>query len=381
MKAKNVIVIFLPTLLMIAAACETGDPNPAFELTKQSGTIQTIAGKGPDNSGHEGDGGIATEATIGWVTGVALDAAGNVYISDGAANTIRKITISDGKINTVAGAFRGYNIADLTPDAGDGGEATQAHLNFPASITLIDEDLFFTDVANSKVRKVEGTTISTYAGSKLSGFEGDGGLATSAKLWAPQGVVADSEGNLFFSDTQNHVVRKVELNSGKISTVVGMGPDKPGYLGDGGSATIAKLYMPRDLAIDQSGNLFIADTGNNVVRKVSNGIITTIAGTGLQGYTGDGGTALSASLSNNQGVAIDNQGILYVADTGNNVIRRVDTDGIITTYAGNGTYGYSGDGGPATSAQLKDPMDVAVDAEGNLYIADTNNSAIRFVAK
>lgn len=379
MKTRNAALSLCLAGLFATIACDTELP-PDFELPTESGNIYTLAGKGQIHFGHEGDGGPAVHATLGWITGVALDDDGNIYISDGAANTIRKINIANGQITTVAGAFRGYNIIDLTPDAGDGGPATEAHLNIPASLALYGTTLYFTDAANGKVRKVENEIINTAGGSGWSGYEGDGGPATAAKLWAPQGVAVDADGNVYFSDTQNNVVRRIDKGTGTITTVAGTGPEDAGYSGDGGPATAAKLNAPRNLTFDAEGNLYIADSGNHAIRKVSGGIITTIAGTGAEGYTGNGASATSATLSNCHGVAVDSEGNVFIADTGNSVIRKV-TGGTITTYAGNGASAYSGDGRPAIMASLSNPMQVAVDATGNLYIADTNNSALRIVIK
>ena len=216
------------------------------------------------------------------------------------------------------------------------------------------------------------------AGNGTAGYSGDGGDATSASLNFPWGVALDGSGNLYIADRVNHRVRKVSP-SGTISTVVGNG--SAGYSGDGGAATSASLNSPYGLAFDGSGNLYIADRLNQVIRKVSpSGTISTVAGNGTAGYSGDGGDATSASLNNPWGVAVDGSGNLYIADLTNNVIRKVSPSGTISTVAGNGTTGYSGDDGPATSASVNQPWGLAVDGSGNLYIGDAVNNRIRKVA-
>jgi hypothetical protein len=215
------------------------------------------------------------------------------------------------------------------------------------------------------------------AGNGTNGCSGDGSPAANAELFWPAGVAVDASGNLFIADGGNNRIREVGTN-GIITTVAGNGTR--GYSGHGGPATNAELGLPQGVAVDASGNLFIADTYNMRIRKVgTDGIITTVAGNGTLGYSGDGGAATNAELEYPWGVAVDASGILFIADSSNNRIREVGTDGIITTVAGNGTNGYFGDGGAATNAELSDPYGVAVDASGNLFIADTDNERIREV--
>ena len=210
-------------------------------------------------------------------------------------------------------------------------------------------NLYIADTGNNRIRKVSATgIITTVAGNGSAGYSGDGGPATSAQLDGPEGVAVDGSGNLYIADTCNNRIRKVSA-TGIITTVAGNG--SAGYSGDGGPATSAQLSLPAGVAVDGSGNLYIADSGNNRIRKVSaTGIITTVAGNGSPGYSGDGGPATSAQLNQPAGVAVDASGNLYIADSSNNRIRKVSATGIITTVAGNGFDGYSGDGGPATSA-------------------------------
>jgi sugar lactone lactonase YvrE len=215
--------------------------------------------------------------------------------------------------------------------------------------------------------------ITTVAG----GSVGDGGAATNAFLYIPSDVAVDASGDLFIADCYNNRIRKVDT-SGIITTVAGNG--MYGYSGDGAAATNASLAFPEDVAVNAFGCLFVADSDNNVVRKVStNGTITTVAGNGTASYSGDGGAATNASLYSPCGVAVDALGDLFIADTDNQRVRRVGTNGIITTVAGNGTNSYSGDGGAATNASLEYPCGVAVDASGNLFIADSGNNRIRKV--
>ena len=235
--------------------------------------------------------------------------------------------------------------------------------------------LFFTQLSLSGF--AQSGIITTYAGDGTYGFSGDGGPATSAMLAAPEGVAEDTAGNLFIADSWNSNVRKV-TPGGVISTVAGNG--NPGYSGDGGPAASAMLNYPTGVAVDAAGNLFIADYGNDRIRMVTpSGIISTVAGNGTAGFSGDGVPANSAQLNGPTGVAVDAAGNLFIADEHNNRVREVNPGGVISTVAGNGTGGYSGDGGPATSAELYYPAGVAVDTAGNLFIADFDNQRVRMV--
>jgi hypothetical protein len=224
--------------------------------------------------------------------------------------------------------------------------------------------------------------ITTFAGGS-EGYTGDGGPATDARLYRPQGVAVDASGNVFIADSRNNLVREVNAQTGIITTIAGSAGGPGGDSGDGGPATSAELSNPTGVAVDASGNLFIADSGNNVVREVNaqTGIITTVAGDGTPGYSGDGGPATSAQLNGPLGVALDASGNLFIADDDNNAIREVNAQtGDITTVAGNGDWGSSGEGGPATSAELSDPTGVAVDASGNLFIANPGDNTVREVS-
>ena len=324
-----------------------------------------------------GDGGAATDAPLGEVQAVAIDAAGDVFAADTGNNLVVKIS-STGILTVVAGnGIRGFS--------GDGGPATSASLNQPSSVAVDTAgNLYIVDKDNQRIRKVTpGGTITTVAGNGDFGFTGDGGPATSASLNFPRGVAVDADGNLYIADTYSNRIRKV-TPGGTITTVAGSGSADPGaggFSGDGGPATSASLNFPTSAALDALGNLYIADLGNHRVRKVTpGGTITTVAGSGPPGaFSGDGGSATSASLNLPSGVAVDAAGNLFIADLINERVRKVDAIGIITTVAGNGSFGFSGDGGQATDAELARPADVAVDAAGDLYIADTDNQRVRKV--
>lgn len=383
MRKKRLIwhIMLVPFFLMLHACGD--DPAPA-EQPVLPGNIATIAGLGPTEWGHTGDGGPATAATLGWITSIAADSAGNVYVVDGAANTIRLITASDGLISTICGQFIGYNVVDPTPYAGDGGPALDAHINVPLSVDVdVLGAVTLIDAGNAVVRQIATDgIIKTVAGNNEVGYAGDGGPATAAALHNPYSVAADAAGNLYIAEAGSHTVRRIDKASGIVTTLAGLGPDKAGYTGDNGPAVDARLNGPKGIALDAAGNIYVADSGNGVVRKISGGIITTVAGNGSVGYSGDNGPATSASFAYMTGIAVDLEGNIYIADTSNNVVRWVDAaTGIITTLAGEGTKGYSGDGGPATTARLDGPLDVAVDKAGNVYIADTGNAVIRVVVQ
>jgi len=387
-----------------------------------NGIISVFAGTGV--AGYSGDGGAATDAQINSPAGMEFDSNGNLYFADASNHRIRKIDTS-GNISTIAGTgTEGFS--------GDGGAATSATLDSPYRVTFDSNGhLYISDLGNNVIRKVDTNgNISTFAGNGTEGYTGDGGAATSAKLNQPSGVAFDSNGNLYISSHNNDVIRKVDTN-GNISTFAGNGTE--GYSGDGGAATSATLSNPWGVTVDASGNVYIADSENHRIRKVdTNGNISTFAGTGTEGFSGDGGAATSATLNssemirihnnnayiadygNNRVRKIDNNGIittiagtdkfnddgiaasearielprnmwmdnndnLYVADQNANLVRKIDANGIITTVAGTGVGGFSGDGGAATSAQINAPRGVTGDNAGNLYISDRVNHRVRKV--
>ena len=334
-------------------------------------TITTIAGTG--KVGFRGDGGPAIEAKLYFPAGVATDGVGNVYIADSSNDRIRKVD-STGTITTIAGGESAVNFP------GDGGPASQAKLWSPSDVAVDGAgNLYIADRLNQRIRKVDSTgTITTIAGTGEPGFSRDGGPASQATLWSPSDVAVDGVGNVYIADSSNDRIRKVD-STGTITTIAGSGPHYDGgFGGDGGPAVKAQLGRPSGVALDGDGNLYIADTDNQRIRKVdSTGTITTIAGTGKGGFSGDGGPAVKAQLGRPSGVALDGVGNLYIADSSNDRIRKVDSTGTITTIAGTGKGGFSGDGGPAVKAQLRRPSGVALDGDGNLYIADSSNNRIR----
>jgi uncharacterized protein (TIGR03437 family) len=274
--------------------------------------------------------------------------------------------------------FAGIGASGFT---GDGGSATAANLAFPAAVALDSAgNLYIADASNSRVRKVDTNgTITTFAGTGDFGDFGDTNVATKAGMNRPYGLAFDKAGSLYIADTYNDAIRKVAVSSGIMSTFAGN--SMQGFGGDGGGATGALLDTPTALVVDAAGNLYIADTNNNRIRRVgTDGNISTFAGTGNAAANGDGGPATSAALNHPEGLAIDRAGNIYVADTANHRVRKISPDGTITTVAGNGSGGFAGDGGPPTQASLYYPKGLAVDASsGNLYIADWLNSRIRVV--
>jgi len=333
--------------------------------------ITTVCGTGdPGYTG--GDGVAATLASIYHPWGVVTDAAGNLYIGDQGNNRIRKVSPS-GIITTIAGnGYPGYS--------GDGGPATAAEINAPQGVVLdLAGNVYFADGYNNCVRKVDMSgVISTFAGTGALGYGGDGGPATASLINNPHGIAIDNGGNIYIADYGNTRVRKVTTD-GIIHTIAGNG--YVGYSGDGGPATAAEMDLVNDVAVDNHGNLFIADYNNNVIRRVDTSYtITTFAGTGAYGYSGDGGPATAAEMVGPGGICFDNYGSVYFGDVNNNVIRKINPDGVISTFAGTGTAGYSGDGGEATAATFYRPGVVTFDGGGNFYVADIANNRIRKIA-
>ena len=307
---------------------------------------------------------------------VAVDSFGNVYVADNQNHRIRRVSAFTGAIRTIAGTGeRGYS--------GDGGPATEARLSSPGGVAVdAASNIYIADNRNNRIRKVDASTgtINTIAGSGERGYGGDGGPATGALLYLPGGVAVDGSGNVYIADVGNRRIRKVDVITGSISTIAGRG--QWGYSGDGGPAIEARLASPTDVAVDGTVNVYIADAGNNRIRKIdaATGTITTIAGKGEEGYSGDGGPATEARFSYPGDVAVDSAVNVYIADAGNNRIRKIDAaTGTITTIAGTGERGYSGDGGPATGARLSFPIGVTVGADCRLYVADTGNHRIRLL--
>ena len=345
------------------------------KVNASTGIMSTIAGNG--TSGFGGDGFAAINANLNSPKCITLDSSGNLYIADYGNNRIRKVNANTGIISTVAGnGTSGFS--------GDGGVATSAKLAYPYGVTIDGlGNLYIADLSNNRIRKVNASTgiISTIAGNGSSDSGGDGGAATNAGIQLPYGLAIDNSGNLFIAEPFKNRIRKVNSNTGIISTVTGTG--SIGHFGDGGAATAANLWLPTGVAVDSSGNLFIADNDNNKIRKVnaSTGIITTVAGTGGHDYLGDGiaATGAGAGIIEPTGVVVNNSGDLYISSF-SRILKVSASTGIISTVAGNGgTGGYAGDGGAANTSFLNNPNGIVVDTLGNLFIADYNNHRIRKV--
>ncbi|HET7841453.1 MAG TPA: hypothetical protein VFM21_07605, partial [Terriglobia bacterium] len=337
--------------------------NHRIRKVNTSGTISTVAGNG--GAGFTGDNVLATSTALYYPSAVAFDASGNFYIADEYNHRLRKVNTA-GIISTIAGTGAGgYN--------GDGITATSAQLYYPFDV-LVDAsgNVLIADEANFRVRKVNlAGTITTVAGNGFYSSSGDGGLATSASLQAPYGIGLDASGNLYIADYEGQRIRKVNT-SGIISRVAGTGTGS--YNGSGLTATSAFLNGPSGVAVDATGQAYIADRLNNRVRKINlSAKLVDVAGNGSATWGGDGGPATNASLYRPQGVKTDAAGNVYISELENERIRKVDAGGNISTVAGNGAGGFGGDGGPATSAVLNFPYDVAPDGAGNLYIADRSN--------
>ncbi|MGA7693673.1 MAG: chitobiase/beta-hexosaminidase C-terminal domain-containing protein [Candidatus Sulfotelmatobacter sp.] len=371
-----IILLFILGCLMPLAA-------HAQSVTFQ-GLITTVAG-----TGYAGFDGIATEpatsASLSRSFGVAMDGSGNIYFADSDDNLVRKINVATGVVTTVAG-----NGTCAIRDAfdfcfsGDGGPATSAELYFPGGVAVDGSgNLYIADEGNQRIRMVSAATgiITTVAGigvnGGVGGYNGDNILATNAQLNDPQGLAVDGLGNLYIADSYNFRIRMVSKTTGLITSFAGTGTS--GYNGDNIPANIAELGFPIGVAVDSAGDLYIADLGGRIrMVNATTAIITTVAGTSIQGYNGDNIAATTAELYGSWGVAVDGAGNLYIADSENGRIRMVNaTTGLITTVAGTGQYGYNGDNIAATSAELNNPTGVAVDGAGNVYIADTNNYRIR----
>lgn len=340
--------------------------------------ITTVAGNGIGTN-YIGEGGAATAAELNVPEGrVTFDAIGNFYWADSFYGGVRKVSTA-GIITTITG--------NGNAQPGDGGLAINS------SMYHID-DVAFDHIGNMyivnnfdyTIRKINTSNIITTIAGVFSsyGYTGDGGFATNAQLEYPNGVACDASGNIYI--TSSNSVRKVDIATGIITTVAG--DSMSGYSGDGGQATAARLNTPQGVNVDAAGNIYISDYNNHVIRKVNTaGIITTIAGNGFNagagcgGYSGDGGLATQAKLNYPRGgVAFDAMGNMYIAEFGNNRIRMVNTAGIISTIAGNGTGGFGGDGGLATAAEIYSPTGVAINAAGDMYISDSYNHLIRKVS-
>jgi len=310
----------------------------------------------------------ATTAGLLGPYAIAADQAGNVFLVNG--NTVLRWGAASGVMTLVAGN-------GTTGPGGDNGPAAIAQIVNPQGLVVgAAGNLYISDAGNYRIREVSNGTIATVAGTGTGGYPVDNSPATATQLACPAGLALDSSGNLYVADPVSSLVYKI--SDGVITIFAGNGTVGHGATGDNGPATAARLINPTYLALDSDGDLYISDYGTQSVRKVSSGIITTVAGTGTQGFSGDNGPATSAELSNPAGIAVDSTGPLYIADTSNARIRAV-SKGVITTVVGTGKLGFSGDNGPAISAQLNSPGAIALDAAGDLFIADAINYRIRKV--
>ncbi len=340
--------------------------NNRLRSIDAAGIIRTVAGSGSDTL--SGDGGPALQAGIFVPFAIALDGAGNLYCAD-SHNKVRRIA-ADRTIRTYAGSF--YDGA-----TGDGTDAQSAQMNFPGHLSFDRSGNLFVPHGNRISRWSPAGEYTTVAGNGINTFRGDGGRAIDASLSAPFAVAADYSGNLIISDTYNFRIRRVSA-SGIITTIAGT--NRSQYSGDNGPAVQASLGLPLGLAVDPANNIYFADLFPYRIRRISpDGVITTVAGNGQNTATGDGGPATQASIGQPYGVAVDGAGNLYIADNLNHVVRRVTPQGIITTVAGNRVKGFSGDGGPATRASLNGPRGIAFLPSGAMLITDYDNHRIRMV--
>lgn len=363
-----------PNNLTVTAWDANGNATSARLLVNFNPSQIIATLAGNGSAGSGGDGGSAIAANLFTPTGIAVDARGNLFIADSENHRVRKVTPA-GLILPFAGSGK-------LGSSGDGGQALNAAFNRPQSVAVdASGNVYIADTGNQRIRKVDANgVITTIAGNGQAGFEGDGGPANQASLNVPFQVAVDAAGNLYIADSFNRRVRKVSAGNGSISTFAGDG--RIGSSGDGGQATAAQFLLPYGVAADKNGVVYILDAFDNRVRRVGqDGVISNYVGTGNFGYSGDGGPAVSATIDPLSYISLDADGNLFIADRFNHAIRKVTAaTGIITTVAGVGrASGFSGDGSVPQLARINSPLDVTFDRVGNMYIADTGNQRIRKV--
>ncbi len=362
-------------LLLLPVLCQA-QTAPAY-------TISAIVGNG--TAGFSGDGSAALSAEVNFPSSMAMDKSGNLFIADSVNYRIRKVD-TNGNISTIAGS-------GVAGNAGDGKAATAAQFGPPGGIAVDGSgNIYFSDTGNHTIRKV-GTdgNISRFAGTGTLGFSGDTTpytvaagtaivLASNAQIAGPTGIAVDSKGNVYFSDTGNNRIRMVSVTDSSITTIAGDGTGN--YYGDGANASYSEIYQPTGMAFDAADNLYFADTSNHRVRRIAaaDGKITTVAGFGIPGKADNGGLAVNSLLHYPTSVTVDTSGNLYIADSINNRVRMVTTNGVIATIAGGSALpGNTGDGGPALAARMNFPCSVLVNPAAKVYVIDSQNTRIRLL--
>jgi len=339
----------------------------------EPGKIQTYVGTG--DKGYAGDGGPAGKALCTEPFMCDFDSAGNLFYSESRNNVIRRVDKATGIVTTVAGTGgAGYT--------GDGGPATQATMSEPYSLQVdrSNGDIYIVDRLNAAVRKVDAATgiITTVAGTGEQGYSGDGGPGAQAMFREPNDCFLDGKGGLLIADIQDQRIRRLDLATGIISTFAGNGEKV--RAGDGKPALQASILGARAVCMDSKGNTYIAEREGNGVRKVdANGVMSTVAGNGEPGYEGDGGPALTATWGSPKAIRCDALDNVVVVDTENHAIRRIDASTVVVTTIAGGRLGGEGDGGPATEAAMDRPHGCGIDAQGNIFVADSNNHRVRVV--